>query len=323
MKKVSIVIPVYNIEQYLPRCLDSVISQTYTNLEIILVDDGSTDSSGRICDEYAEKDKRIVVIHKCNSGVSATRNEGVNQSTGDYIVFIDGDDYVSYQMVEKLYGAIEKKNTPMSCCAFFQDKDGAIEELFCDYPGEIIEADEMSSNFFSESFIKNIMYPPWNKMFRADLVKRIPFRIDLRIGEDLLFCFQVVAEAGAMAVVPEPLYYYRIRQNSAMRELFSPKRLDYISAGEEIVAICEKKYPDASAKARAWLYQHTLVLLRNILLLPDQSEYAEYIREKKDYIRNNRSCLKHLPPKRKLDYLGVLYCPAYFKLIAKLRRRKK
>lgn len=322
MKKVSIIIPVYNIEQFLPRCLDSVISQTYTNLEIILVDDGSTDSSGRICDEYAEKDKRIVVVHKANAGVSAARNSGMDIVTGDYIGFVDGDDLVEPQMYEILVRNAVNAEADISTCQMDTiSVDGVINNIYQHSVGTI-PVDGIVQNYFFDSFTKSIMYSQCNKIFRKEIIQGLRYK-GYKYCEDILFVFEALGKSEKIYYDDFVGYHYIHREKSAMTSTFSSNRLDYIAAGEEIVAICDEKYPNAAAKARAWLYQHTLVLLRNILLLPDQSEYAEYIREKKDYIRNNRSCLKHLPAKRKLDYLGVLHCPTYFKLIAKLRRSKK
>ena len=126
MKKVSIIIPVYNVEQYLERCLETVVNQSYKGLEIILVDDGSTDGSGKICDKYKELDERIVCIHKENGGLSSARNAGVNIATGEYFVFVDSDDWVSIRMVETLTKALQKNNSDIVCCEFYNVSDSTL-----------------------------------------------------------------------------------------------------------------------------------------------------------------------------------------------------
>lgn len=124
---ISIIIPVYNVERYLNKCLDSIINQTYKNLEIVLVDDGSTDRSGLICDDYAAKDNRVIVLHKENSGVSEARNIGLKHSTGEFIGFVDGDDYVDRQMYELLLERLESDNSDMAACNYLQvDEEGGV-----------------------------------------------------------------------------------------------------------------------------------------------------------------------------------------------------
>ena len=115
-ERISVVVPVYNVEQYLEKCVNSIINQTYKNLEIILVDDGATDKSGKLCDELAKLDNRIMVYHKKNGGLSDARNYGVERATGDYIGFVDGDDYIDAEMYEKLYEAIKKENVDVAEC---------------------------------------------------------------------------------------------------------------------------------------------------------------------------------------------------------------
>ena len=113
---ISVIVPVYNVEEYLPKCIESIINQTYKNLEIILVDDGSTDNSGRICDEYAKKDDRIIVFHKENGGLSDARNCGIDAATGDWVQFVDSDDYIHQTMVEKMYSSCKRNQTKLAVC---------------------------------------------------------------------------------------------------------------------------------------------------------------------------------------------------------------
>ena len=124
---VSVIVPVYNVEQYIRKCIESILNQTYNKMEIILVDDGSTDNSGIICDEYSKRDKRIKVIHKINGGLSDARNAGLDICTGDYIVFVDSDDYIKNNMIEMLHKDILEKRADISVCSYFFDNDGNIK----------------------------------------------------------------------------------------------------------------------------------------------------------------------------------------------------
>lgn len=128
MPKVSVIVPVYNVENYIRKCLDSIISQTLKDIEIILVDDGSEDNSGKICDEYAEKDSRIIVIHQKNNGLSNARNTGLNIASGEYIGFVDSDDYIKSEMYSEMYQTAEKTDADMVLCNYSYDTNGNITE---------------------------------------------------------------------------------------------------------------------------------------------------------------------------------------------------
>ena len=153
---ISIIIPVYNVEQYLSRCIDSVINQTYKNLEIILIDDGSTDDSGEICDEYALKDNRIKVMHKQNGGVSSARNEGLDISKGNYIGFIDSDDFIEKDMYEFLYDLLTKNNCDISCCNKFIFKDNKFIASKSFPKGNVLSFNEVLNDSKHDFYI-------WNK----------------------------------------------------------------------------------------------------------------------------------------------------------------
>lgn len=206
MKKVTIIIPVYNAEQYLHRCVDSLLKQTYTNIELILVDDGSSDNSSKICDEYCAKDKRINVIHKTNNGVSEARNSGLKVATGDYIGFVDSDDFVEESFVEDMM--IGDYDIIVSGYRAISEKQ---EEIIL--PKEI-EYKNQNKEFFTAAFCNNYFNAVWNKLFKKSVIKDIGFDKEFNFGEDYKFNIQALDNATNIVSVPIANYNYVIFQNS-------------------------------------------------------------------------------------------------------------
>ncbi len=215
---ISVIIPVYNAEEYLKECLDSVLNQTYTNLEIILVDDGSLDNSGRICDEYAQSDSRIKVIHKENGGVSVARNSGIDASSGELIVFVDADDYLDEAMIEKLYNALG--NNDFSICRFayeYSDKTVFYQEynlpLFIKKPYyfEYIMADKYNKAYADRIVCDKIFGSVCRTLFKSETIKNneIRFLEGVKIAEDRLFLLEYCSYCISAGFVDEYLYHYR------------------------------------------------------------------------------------------------------------------
>lgn len=204
---VSIVVPIYNVEQYLARCINSIINQTYRNLEIILVDDGSPDLSGKICDEFAEIDSRIKVIHKQNGGASSARNTGIDVSSGVYICFIDSDDYIKETYVEKLYDAITSTSSDIAVCNHYrQTKDN----LYMKLPYSDMVKTDRDSDFFYYLCIDFNACVPWNKLFKASIIKdnSIRFLHGIFPGEDNIFCMEYASKAHCATYISDFLYFY-------------------------------------------------------------------------------------------------------------------
>lgn len=225
MYKVTVIVPVYNVEKYLSECIESITAQTYKNLEIILVDDGSTDNSPVICDDYATKDNRIKVIHKQNGGVSAARNTALDVMTGDYVTFIDSDDVINIHFVEYLLDLCVSNNSEVSyCCfrSFLNTEEINAQEIF-DYKKESrsFKKDESLKHFFSEWMLSNVC----NKIFKRELFDTIRFPMATR-AEDLRVMFEVMfLGVGVTGIKKIPLYYYRSNPGSAM-SLLKPSNID-------------------------------------------------------------------------------------------------
>lgn len=214
--EVSIIVPVYNVEKYLPRCIDSILAQTSTNFELILIDDGSTDKSGMICDEYAKKDNRIKVFHKENGGVSSARNIGLDNASGEWLAFIDPDD-----AVDKEYLSL-----PELC------KADVIEKSFIVYDekNNIIQHIQVTNDFinsqedFFRAYVNKRNNALWNKIIRRSITQNCHFDVNVKIGEDFLFFLSFITKVKSYKYVQTGTYLHYMRNTSAMGQIkFQPQ----------------------------------------------------------------------------------------------------
>ena len=235
---ISVIVPVYNVEKYLEKCVDSIINQTYKNLEIILVDDGATDNSGKMCDEFAKKDSRIKVIHKENGGLSDARNFGLDVATGKYIQFIDSDDYIDEDMLELLYNNIKKYNAEISMCSHY-----ILTEEECTAEGtntlDIYNRVDILKEVLLDEKVRSYA---WNKLFLRDLFKEIRFPKG-RVFEDVLTIPKIFEKANTVVLDDVSKYYYRQRKGSILHIQTKKLRLDYINAALEIMEYLREKEP--------------------------------------------------------------------------------
>ena len=252
---VSIIIPVYNVAQYLGDCLKSVLKQTYTNLEIIVVDDGSTDNSLEICHSYAAEDKRIKVIHQENAGVSAARNVGLRIMTGKYVLFVDSDDRIKQNMVEILVKVLdENSKIDAVFCGYkeFDDETGEIIKEVAPSNLKQVNRDEGVAEIFGEY---STML--WNKMFRCLIIDKLDlFDVTLKIGEDELWMVDVLKRANNIMLIGTPLYYYRSRAEGASKgQAFSEAKMtDYESQKKVLKSINEYSSEALTLYAQQRLY---------------------------------------------------------------------
>lgn len=319
---ISVIVPIYNIEQYLPRCLDSILMQTYSDLEILLIDDGSTDSSGHICDQYAQKDSRIKVYHQKNGGVAAARNKGLDMAQGEYIGFVDGDDLLDRNMFHVLYENATKYQCEISCCQLATiETDGTIAKTHSQN-SQCFYRDDLIKRFFFDSFVKDTMYSQCNKIFRADVLKDLRYRA-YKYGEDILFVFEAMERTHTVYYDCFIGYYYLHRDGSAMRTLFNFNRFDYIDAIRVIENICEQQYPFAAENAHLWVYQHVLITLRSAIASKQAYKVSERVQNELKYLRETNQYLEKLSVRRHLDYWGVMYFPLYIHALNWIKGKKK
>ena len=243
MSLISVIVPVYKVEPYLARCIDSILAQTFTDFELILIDDGSPDNCGKICDDYAQKDPKIYVIHKENGGLSSARNAGINwslsNSNSQWITFIDSDDWIHPQMLEILYGAVDE-NTQMAMCNLC--KNHICPDDFCSHKSEW----EFQKHYVNEDslilFMRSGDYLYWGacaKLIKKDILFKHPFTVG-KIHEDSAVVFKWINEAESVNITDEQLYFYRINPDSITHVDFSLKNLDFLWAIEEQIDFYEK-----------------------------------------------------------------------------------
>ena len=239
---VTIIVPVYNVEQYLDRCVESIVNQTYRNLEIILVDDGSPDNCPAMCDEWAKKDSRIKVIHKENGGQAEARNYGLNIATGDYVAFVDSDDYISLDMYNDLLSVSVKTGSDVVGCSY-TDFDNYNPPAF--YRAELNSFIRMSKKEAILDLIKENHFQStvWNLLVKSEIAKEVLFDVG-KIHEDILWPFRVFLKSNSFAYTTSKYYAYYQRQGSTMNSVYSTKRFDALDALESRAEIVKKEYPE-------------------------------------------------------------------------------
>lgn len=248
---ISVIVPIYNVEKYMKKCVDSIINQTYKNLEIILVDDGSPDNCPQICDEYAKQDSRIKVIHKENGGLSDARNAGMKIATGEYVSFIDSDDYISDDFVETLYTTMKTENSDIVECDIVKFEDGTTP---------VIEKDNCEINSFSTEKGLSLLIAEnkfhqhvWNKLYKSEFGLKIPFEKG-KLNEDEFWTYQIFGQAEKVTKINKSMYFYLQRSGSIMGENFNLRRLDALEAKAERQKYIEANFPNLKKQAKIDLF---------------------------------------------------------------------
>ncbi|MCR4791488.1 MAG: glycosyltransferase [Lachnospiraceae bacterium] len=242
---ISIIVPVYNIERYLDDCINSIVNQSYKNTEIILIDDGSTDESGKICDKWKETDPRIVVIHKDNEGLSAARNTGIITSKGEYIAFVDGDDKIHFEYIKLLYDCALKYKSEISVCEvfrFWNDDEVNLSAESDDVGYTKLDSDSVWLEFFKGDSVAD-MNVSWNKLYDTRLFETIRFPVG-RLHEDIATTYKLLFEASGVVIVHKELYFYRQRDDSIVHKKMTLNRCkDYIVSQNERMDFFQKNLP--------------------------------------------------------------------------------
>lgn len=233
---ISVIVPVYNVEKYVGRCLNSIIHQSYTNLEIIVINDGSTDNSLSVCEEYAAKDKRIKLITQENKGLSGARNTGLRNYTGEYVTFVDSDDWIHKDMIEYVYDILIRHDVEMSLCANLR----VSEEIVIDKNYQIINDTIFSCDEFMRMFLNGTVTACWARFFRKDIISGFEFPEGLNC-EDFVYMYEVIRRIKkGVGFVEHPLYYYFVRSDSIVNGNFGIKKFDqYYSAKRLFELVCE------------------------------------------------------------------------------------
>ncbi|MGN0488971.1 MAG: glycosyltransferase family 2 protein [Ruminococcus sp.] len=258
---ISVIIPVYKVEEFLPRCVDSVISQTYKNLEIILVDDGSPDNCPQICDAYAKKDSRIKVVHKNNGGLSDARNAGLDIATGTLISFIDSDDWIDRKTYELIIKAMEETHSNIGACGYIKTTESN-EKAVYDDSFSVLNAEQAIGATVENVTVGTVV---WNKVYRREVLDGLQFRVG-KYNEDEFFTFYALDKAQKIVYLHAKLYFYFQRSGSIMGN-YSIKRLDMLDGVYERMVFTEKYYPNIALKTKisfcGCCVYHYQMLLRN------------------------------------------------------------
>ena len=313
--KISIIVPVYNVEQYLERCVESLISQTYKNIEIILVDDGSKDNSGKLCDELAKRDPRILAYHKENGGLSDARNYGIDKATSDYVGFVDSDDFVDEDMYEILLSNLLKYDAEISFC-----------RLYDVYNDKVIKDNTPNEPYLmtSEQAIKMVLeakvfsVTAVNKLYKKCLFDQIRFDKG-KIAEDAFIMVDLLSRCEKIAATEAKKYYYMHRENSITTQKFTPKFLNVIEAYEKNAKIVAEKYPNLKYQADTricWAYFYVLDRLLKDEEYKDEKleiELIQSLKKNKRFILNNSL----FNSKRKLSFVALLINKNLYKAILK------
>lgn len=264
MKKISVIVPVYNVEKLLHKCINSILMQTYRNLEVILVDDGAIDSSGHICDEYASQDSRVVVIHKKNGGQASARNMALDIAKGDYIGFIDSDDYVSPNMYQILMDAIERNNADIAVCGRYnvEEKDGSLSTLFTTEQESVWDAKEALRRLLVFDAIDSAAC---DKIFAKRLFDDIRFPSGY-ICEDVAVIYKLLDKSSKVVQTGQPMYYYLQREGSTSRSMYTEKTKGLIHYHREAYKYCVGKYPEMRQEAEAFYFAGVYTLLNKYVL---------------------------------------------------------
>lgn len=311
---ISVILPIYNVAQFLPRCMESVCSQTYDNLEIILVDDGSPDDCGDICDKYAEKDNRIVVVHKQNGGLSDARNKGAEIANGEYITFIDSDDYVTDTYVEYLYSLIEKYHTRMSLCTHTVVFEKGNNIIYGNGKDEVLTTEICLERMLYDDVINT---SAWAKLYETEMVRKFPYPVG-KLFEDIATTYKFFMECGTIACGYKSQYFYMLRSSSIVYQKFNMKKLELLEMTDIMAKDVLKEYPQLkTAIRRRQLYARfsTLNQFQNV------NGYKNEKKELISYIRKNKDCViknSKAPKRDKLAVIALSFGYPVYKLCWKL-----
>lgn len=302
---ISIIVPIYNVEKYLNACIDSIINQTYKKIEIILVNDGSTDNSNKICLEYCKKDNRVKLINKKNGGLSSARNTGIDNATGQYICFVDSDDVIDINYINYLYNGIFSTKSDISCCKYKRFVDGTEIELNGSNQISnlnVIKNRDYIINTFYQINQELYSVSACNKLYNINIFEKIKFP-EGKLFEDLAIVDDLISKVNKIAVIDNELYYYRITKNSITTSNFNSKKFVVLEHCKRYL----EKYKDDKE-----MYNATLNLLfsREYEILANMkiAKYIDKNNEKKIWndIKKNRISILKNKKTRKIAKISVI-----------------
>lgn len=321
--KISVIVPVYNLENYISKCVESILCQSYTNLELILVDDGSTDRSCGICQQYAALDSRVRLIHQENQGVSAARNRGLEVASGDWIGFVDADDSIAPDYYETMISASACTHAEIICCGV-----RAMDEAGRDQPfllttqppaSPTLLTLEQTLTHFLHPGKRYLYWPTWDKLIRGDIARKYRFEVGRKFGEDFFYSFQCILDSHGVYYIPDKKYNYVLRSGSATRsKTVTPANFDIIYFAQKVWEQC------ASQGLSQWVVQcadmnRLVVNARAVRTYYQAADYREkekcsqLAKQCRNRIRQaDRSTKQSLGKKYQLLLWEAAYCPILF-----------
>ena len=286
MPQISVIVPVYKVEQFLARCVQSILSQSFADFELILVDDGSPDNCGAICDEYARRDERVHVIHQKNGGLSAARNAGMDwmyaNSDSQWIAFADSDDWIHPDFLQRLYSAAKKHDCKISACGFFRTGG----DPFPEYPEEEAKCFSAGDYYCSEQIHGGVTAVAWNKLYHRSLMEKLRYPTG-KLHEDEFTTYRAVYASGKIAVLEAPLYAYYQNPEGIMLSQWSPRRLHILDAFAQQIQDAQRNGWDELYRKAVKNYIYSL----HAQLSAAEPKYHKQLREKyRKVLKQGRFC---------------------------------
>lgn len=284
---ISVIVPVYNVEEYLPRCVDSILAQTYKNLEIILVDDGTKDASDKICDEYAAKDPRVKVIHKENGGLSSARNAGIDIARGEYLGFVDSDDWIEPEMYEQMLALTQKYDVKLVCAGRydFSSRTGKKTVGLCPPKEEVITGMELLGRVFTWNQCDSAA---WDKLYHRSLFEEIRYPLG-QISEDVAVVYKLAELVDRVAMCDKPFYNYYHRPDSITTAKLSEKTFHFPNHTGVIYAYIQENHPELEPQARYLRVRGIVHAMRSIDLAGEEAwkAYGDIYRKNRKELRTH------------------------------------
>ena len=319
MCKISIIVPVYNVEKYIKKCINSILSQTFKDIEIILVNDGSTDHSGKICDDFAEMDSRIRVFHKKNGGLSDARNFGINHAIGDYLGFVDSDDYISEDMYDFLYSNAIKYKADISTCGIYNVHKGKKIEINEHYSSLANKKEAIELVLDGKFLVANAV----SKLYKKEIFNNIRYPQG-KIGEDAAVILEVLNACNRIYIDTTQKYYYYHRGGSITSNSFTKKDFDIIDIWENNELWINNNYPDLYSKVHTRVCWAYFVILDK-LALSKEDGLEKYQKEIKKFLVDNFSFImknERLTYQRKISMILLMLGFSLYKIPVILQYKK-
>lgn len=308
----SVIVPVFNSSEYLSACIESICAQAYSDLEIILVDDGSTDGSGAICDAVASKDMRIKVIHQANQGLSGARNAGLSRAKGEYVAFVDSDDTIAPQMYYQMMKHVDSADIIICGCQKVAHKEDVKSTSLTPFK-TVLSYDELWEEVFGK-----LNNSACNKIYKRSIIGRDFFPVGLLYGEDLLFNLSYISKCKNGVMLDRQYYHYFQRVNSITRSSFQPRRFLEISAKDKAREFVERYYAPQLTRADLFCFRARMNVLRSIVASDEEENYKNELQSINRYLQERYPLVrKQLRPKERVEYYLYRHLSFAFRLAAR------